>query len=64
MTVFIIAPLTGWLIPVTVAAGVLLLTFEAWLVAKLWRQTQAFPAKLRAAELEGARDDAYAKQPI
>ena len=54
MTVFIVAPLIGWLIPVTIAAGVLLLIFEAWLVAKLWRQTQAFPAKLTA----------YAKQPI
>lgn len=76
MTVFIIAPLTGRLIPVTIAAGVLLLLFEAWLVAKLWRQTQAFPARLAAAEraaatrVEGAaerddaRDDPYAKQPI
>ncbi|MEU4244356.1 CDP-alcohol phosphatidyltransferase family protein [Actinoplanes sp. NPDC026619] len=66
MTVFIIAPLTGWLIPVTVAAGALLLIFEAWLVAKLWKQTQAFPAKLRAAEAEAAEFSeltAYAKHP-
>ncbi|MET3429561.1 phosphatidylglycerophosphate synthase [Actinoplanes tereljensis] len=67
MTVFIIAPLTGWLIPVTVAAGILLLIFESWLVSKLWRQTQAFPAKLRAAEAEAAAFTdftPYEKHPI
>jgi phosphatidylglycerophosphate synthase len=52
MTVFIIAPLTGRLIPVTIAAGLLLLVFEVWLVMKLWRQTQAFPARLDAALAE------------
>jgi phosphatidylglycerophosphate synthase len=49
MTVFIIAPLTGWLIPVTVTAGSLLLIFEAWLIYKLYRHTRAFPAQLEAA---------------
>jgi phosphatidylglycerophosphate synthase len=49
MTVFIIAPLTGWLIPVTVTAGALLLAFEAWLIYKFFRHTQAFPAQLEAA---------------
>ena len=52
MTVFIVAPLTGRLIPVTVAAGALLLIFEAWLVVKLFRATQAFPAVLAEAEAE------------
>jgi phosphatidylglycerophosphate synthase len=64
MTVFIIAPLTGRLIPVTVAAGILLLIFESWLVSKLWRQTQAFPARLRAAEAEAAAFTPYEKHPI
>ncbi|WP_213009948.1 CDP-alcohol phosphatidyltransferase family protein [Paractinoplanes toevensis] len=67
MTVFIIAPLTGWLIPVTVAAGILLLIFESWLVSKLWRQTQAFPARLRAAEEQAAAFTGltpYEKHPI
>ena len=49
MTVFIIAPLTGWIIPVTVVAGSLLLLFEAWLVYKFFRHTQGFPARLEAA---------------
>ena len=69
MTVFIVAPLTGWIIPVSVAAAALLLIFEAWLVVKLWRQTRAFAARLERAERDvaavrsGARDDAYAKHP-
>jgi phosphatidylglycerophosphate synthase len=49
MTVFILAPLTGLLFPLTVAAGMLLLIFEAWLVYKLFQATQQFPAKLDAA---------------
>jgi hypothetical protein len=36
--------------------------FEAWLVMKLWRQTQAFPARLRAAE-RAAAATAYGKHP-
>ncbi|MFD0520693.1 CDP-alcohol phosphatidyltransferase family protein [Paractinoplanes durhamensis] len=61
MTVFIIAPLTGWLISVTVAAGFLLMAFEAWLVLKLWQAAQAFPAKLAAAEAEA--EAAYIPHP-
>ncbi|MFI6073179.1 CDP-alcohol phosphatidyltransferase family protein [Actinoplanes sp. NPDC051343] len=53
MTVFIIAPLTGWIIGVTVVAGALLLIFEAWLIYKLYRHTQAFPAQLETAMKEG-----------
>jgi phosphatidylglycerophosphate synthase len=52
MTVFIIAPLTGWIIPVTVVAGSLLLIFEAWLIYKFFRHTQSFPARLEAATKE------------
>ncbi|WP_305782607.1 CDP-alcohol phosphatidyltransferase family protein [Symbioplanes lichenis] len=52
MTVFIIAPLTGWIIPVSLAAGVLLLVFELRLIYRLWQATQAFPAALAKAEAE------------
>jgi phosphatidylglycerophosphate synthase len=58
MTVFIIAPLTDWIIQVTVVAGALLLTFEAWLIYKFFRHTQAFPAQLEAAIEERGRTDA------
>jgi phosphatidylglycerophosphate synthase len=54
MFVFIVAPLTGLLIPVTVAAGALLLLFECWLIYKLYQHTHLFPAQLAAAEAEGA----------
>jgi phosphatidylglycerophosphate synthase len=60
MTVFIIAPLTGWIIPVTVVAGSLLLLFEAWLVYKFFRHTQGFPARLEAAIEERGLTDAQA----
>ena len=36
--------------PVTVLAGALLLLFDAWLVYKLARQIQKFPARLGAAQ--------------
>jgi phosphatidylglycerophosphate synthase len=60
MTVFIIAPLTGWIIGVTVAAGALLLLFEAWLVYKFFRHTQGFPARLEAAIEERGLTEAQA----
>jgi phosphatidylglycerophosphate synthase len=64
MTVFIIAPLTGWIIPISVAAGILLMIFEAWLVLKFFRHTQAFPARLAAALAAREADDiAYGKHP-
>jgi phosphatidylglycerophosphate synthase len=55
MTVFIVAPLTGWIIGVTVAAGILLVLFEVWLVVRLYRHTQRFPGNLAAAVAD--RDD-------
>jgi len=64
MTVFIIAPLTGWIIPITVTAGILLLIFEAWLIYKLFRHTQEFPAQLDAATAAREKDaGAYRKLP-
>ena len=60
MTVFIIAPLTGWIIQVTVVAGSLLLIFEAWLIYKFFRHTQTFPARLEAAIEERGLTNAQA----
>ena len=60
MTVFIIAPLTflvaardGWIIPVSLAAGALLLVFELRLIYRLWQATRAFPVALAKAQAEG-----------
>jgi phosphatidylglycerophosphate synthase len=50
MGVFIIGPLTGWIVPVTIASGAGLLVFEFFLIFKFWQATQAFPGKLRAAQ--------------
>ncbi|WP_067504184.1 CDP-alcohol phosphatidyltransferase family protein [Actinoplanes sp. TFC3] len=52
MTVFIIGPLTGLIIPFAVLAGALMLVFELRLIYRLWQSTRAFPvalAKARAA---------------
>jgi phosphatidylglycerophosphate synthase len=49
MSVFIIAPITGLIFPITVAAGAGLLAFEAFLIYKLYRACQQFPGKLAAA---------------
>lgn len=62
MTVFILAPLTGLLISLTVLAGTFLLIFEAWLVYKLFQATQEFPAKLD--EALASRELADAKHPF
>ncbi|MEV4274969.1 CDP-alcohol phosphatidyltransferase family protein [Actinoplanes xinjiangensis] len=50
MSVFIIAPITGLIFPITVAAGAGLLAFEAFLIYKLYRACQQFPGKLAAAK--------------
>jgi hypothetical protein len=42
MAVFIIGPLTGAIIPVTVGAGVLMLAFECAIVYKLWLSSRDF----------------------
>jgi phosphatidylglycerophosphate synthase len=52
MTVFIVGPLIGYVIPVTIVAGVLLLAFEVWLVTKLFQATRSFPSRLAAAAQE------------
>jgi phosphatidylglycerophosphate synthase len=50
MTVFIIGPLTGWIVGTTIVAGVLLLVMEVALVGKLWLATRRFSVQLAAAE--------------
>jgi hypothetical protein len=53
MFVFIIGPLTGWVIGTTIVSSVLLLGFEFRVTLKLWLATQRFPARLAKAEAEG-----------
>ena len=53
MFVFIIGPLTGWVIATTIVSGVLLLAFEFLVTLKLWLSTRSFPARLAKAEAEG-----------
>jgi len=53
MFVFIIGPLTGWVIGTTIVSSVLLLGFEFLLTLRLWLTTQRFPARLAKAEAEG-----------
>lgn len=50
MSVFIIAPITGLIFPVTIAAGAGLLAFEAFLIFKLYRACRQFPGRLAAAK--------------
>jgi len=50
MAVFIIAPLTGWVLQTSAVAGGLLLFFELWLVFRLWQATRAFPVALAKAQ--------------
>lgn len=50
MGVFIVGPLTGLIVPVTIASGGLLIAFECFLIYKFWQATRAFPGKLKAAQ--------------
>ncbi|MFC7527281.1 CDP-alcohol phosphatidyltransferase family protein [Actinoplanes sp. GCM10030250] len=52
MFVFIVAPLTGLIFPITILSGAALLAFESFLIYKLYRACKAHPAKLAAAEKE------------
>jgi phosphatidylglycerophosphate synthase len=64
MFVFIIAPLTGWIIGVTIVSGVLLLGMEAGLVFKLWLATRRYPKQLAAAEAARAEREAAGLTPL
>lgn len=50
MTVFVVAPLTGAVVPLAGIAGVLLLVFESFLILRLWQATRAFPVALARAQ--------------
>jgi CDP-alcohol phosphatidyltransferase len=54
MFVFIIGPLTGWVIGTTIASSVLLLGFEFLVTVRLWLTAQRFPNRLAEAQAEGA----------
>jgi phosphatidylglycerophosphate synthase len=54
MAVFIIGPLTGWLIGTTIIAGALLLFMEAALVVRLWIASRRFAIQMAALERSGS----------
>ncbi|MEU7908409.1 CDP-alcohol phosphatidyltransferase family protein [Actinoplanes sp. NPDC049118] len=54
MAVFIIGPLTGWVIATSLVAGALLVAFELLLIVKLWRATRGFPVALAKAQAAAA----------
>lgn len=51
MFVFIVGPITGLVFGVTIFAGIALLAFESFLIWKLLRACQKFPARLEAAKV-------------
>jgi phosphatidylglycerophosphate synthase len=58
MAVFIVGPLTGWIVGATVVSGALLIAFELLLIFKLWTATRSYLrvlAKARAAAAAGPR---------
>ncbi|WP_433826686.1 CDP-alcohol phosphatidyltransferase family protein [Actinoplanes sp. CA-015351] len=63
MSVFIIGPLLGLVIPVTILAGAALLVFELFLILKLLRACQQHPAKLAAAQAAYAAWEAEQAPP-
>jgi phosphatidylglycerophosphate synthase len=54
MFVFIIGPLTGWVIGTTIVAGVLLLLMEAALVGRMWIASRKFAVQMAALERSAA----------
>ncbi|BCJ42188.1 hypothetical protein GCM10010168_92880 [Actinoplanes ianthinogenes] len=61
MFVYILAPLTGLIFPITILSGAAMLAFEFLLIYKLYRTTAAYPAKLKAAQ---ARYDEYQESRV
>jgi hypothetical protein len=49
MFVFIVGPLTGWIIGVTTISAALLVAFELLLIVKLWTATRSYAAHLARA---------------
>jgi phosphatidylglycerophosphate synthase len=54
MFVFIIGPLTGWIIGTSVVAGVLLTGFELLIIYKLWTATKSYTRLLAGIQAEAA----------
>jgi phosphatidylglycerophosphate synthase len=54
MFVFIVGPLTGWLIGTTIVVGVLLLLMEAALVGRTWIASRKFAVQMAALERSAA----------
>jgi phosphatidylglycerophosphate synthase len=50
MAVFIVGPLTGWIIGTSLVAGSLLVAFELLLILRLWQATRGFPTALAEAK--------------
>jgi len=63
MAVFIIGPLTGWIIATSLAAGALLLAFELLLIFRLWQTARAFPAALAKAKATPDRELSMSSTP-
>ncbi|MEV4702489.1 CDP-alcohol phosphatidyltransferase family protein [Actinoplanes sp. NPDC049316] len=63
MAVFIVGPLTGWVIQTPIVAGALLLAFELFLVFRLWQATRAFPVALAREHAAAAVSAAAPAQP-
>jgi phosphatidylglycerophosphate synthase len=57
MFVFIVAPITAAVVPVTIASVLLLLVFEALLVLKLWMATRSFTEQLVRLRIKADLDD-------
>ena len=63
MFVFIIGPLTGWIIGTSVVAGVLLTGFELLIIYKLWTATKSY-TRLLAQITAGSAADAETGDPV
>jgi phosphatidylglycerophosphate synthase len=54
MAVFVVGPLTGWVVGCTIGAGALLVAFELLLIFKLWTATRSYVRVLATAEAAAA----------
>lgn len=63
MAVFIIGPLTGFIVASTVVASALLIAFELLLIFKLWTATRSFERQLRKIKPATGAADNTTRQP-
>jgi phosphatidylglycerophosphate synthase len=64
MFVFIVGPLTGWVIGTTIVASVLLLMMEAALVGRMWLASRKFTAQMAGLERSAAPLVEEAGEPV